>query len=156
MPTPFLDDAWIDSLFAALRTDDAVRQSGAEWVHGPVRWVVEADSDKGFAAPQACRIDLHEGSVRDVRACGAVQSGADQAPFEVRGSFAHWKALLTGSGTHLSGLTDGRFHLTGDLTTMARYDGLWTAVLAVARGLETAWQDEQPADAQPQPAGAAN
>lgn len=146
MTATFASEPWAASLAEGLQQSAAVRTESMTWVHGPILLVVDADAEHGLDAT-ALRLDLHEGSVRDVRVVDP--TGAARAPFAVGGSLARWKAVFGGALSLVDGVLESKLRVRGDLPTLARHRSLLDAIAAVGGELETQWQDEQAPAAAP-------
>jgi hypothetical protein len=149
MAYTFATTEWLDAWWEQLRGSEELRTAAASWAHGPMTWTVLADAEAGVPEPITIRIDLHEGEVREVRA----YDGNDVAPVPYRwhAGFAKWKALLTGTDDLVDAVLTSRILFEGDLTTVTRHRAAFQTMLALARTLETSWQDE--AVAEPAAAG---
>jgi putative sterol carrier protein len=142
MAASFASSDWAGQLASALEHSARVRTESVTWVHGPMVWVVDADEEHGTAAT-ALRMDVHEGSCRQVQA--TTVDAARVAPFTIGGSPARWKAVLGGTLSIVDAILDSKLRASGDLPTLVRHRGMLDAIAVAAGELDTSWADEQQA-----------
>ena len=140
MSAPFATHAWVEALASATQDSDRVAAEAKTWVFGPMLLVVEADAEHGVEA-SAFRIDLHDGAVRAVEPASV--DDVARSPFVLRGTLAHWKAILAGQVGVVDAILDSKLEFDGDLPTVARHRGLFDAIVAAGGTVDTTWQDEQ-------------
>lgn len=138
--TDFASTEWIDNLWGTLRRDDAARREGAAWTFGPLVIVIDADAEKGFPAPVALQLDLHEGEARDLRAVDPAQ--AAHSPFVLGGGYLRWKQIFAEGGDVIDTVLQGRIRCKGDLPTLMRHRRLLAAIVAAAGRTATTYPDE--------------
>ncbi|MCW2959962.1 MAG: Fis family transcriptional regulator [Thermoleophilia bacterium] len=150
MTASFASQEWADTFATHLNDDARVRTDSVTWVFGPILLVVDGDESLGLEST-GIRIDLHEGEVRGVTLVDAAD--AVRNPTALGGSLARWKAVFGGSLSVVDGVREAKIRLRGDLPTLTRHSGLFDGIARAAASVETAWQDEVPAEAAAPAAG---
>lgn len=140
MTASFASKEWATALGAGLEESARVRTESVTWVFGPLTLVVDADDALGVETT-ALRLDLHEGSCRDITRSTAADAAAAPSPFELRGSLARWKSILGGELSIVDAVLDSRLRATGDLPTLVRHRGLLDAIAETGGAIETEWPE---------------
>jgi len=95
----------------------------AEWTHGKVAMVIQADPDMGIDEDTAMILDVDRGRCHGTAYVkGMDQVEAADPPFVIVAPYERWKQVIGGEIDPIKGMMQGKLKLTkGHLPTMLRF-----------------------------------
>jgi putative sterol carrier protein len=141
MPTvnrPFTAE-WAAAYCEALNADETFRKEGVRW-NWPIAFILEANSGLGYPSDVAVELVLKGGRCTASRLVGGRKTSV---PYQLRGSYATWKALVRGELDPVTAVMKGDLELVrGTITALMMHARTARALVACAQKVETIFPDD--------------
>ena len=118
----FPSPEWTAAFKDAVNSNEAYARAGKDWNHGPVAFVIEADSNVGIEREVGMILDVEGGVCRETTYVEDARAKVDECPFVIVGTYANWRTVLDGDLDPTKAMMQNRLKLTkGHLPTMLRF-----------------------------------
>ncbi len=135
-PLDAFGQAWADAYQAALNSNEAYADAGADW-EGPIALKLRAAPDHGIPEDRAVLLDLWHGQCREATALAAA-AAEEQAEYVIEADRSTWRKVLDGDLDPLKGLMFGKLKLTkGKLRKLIPYTKASQQMVASAQDVPT-------------------
>ncbi len=111
------------------------KESGKEWVYGPVCFVIEKDERIGLSEPVYMLIDIDKGVCRDAKIVSKEEG--EKAPFVIYGEYERWKQIIKGQLEPITALAQGKLKLKGNLAIIVRFVKAANDMVKTAQNIPT-------------------
>jgi putative sterol carrier protein len=135
---PFTPE-WAESYCEAINSDEAFRQEAVRW-NWPIAFILEATPALGYPAEVAVELVLKAGRCTGGR---IVSVRKTSVPYQLKGSYQTWKALVTGELDPVTAVMKGELALVrGTVTALMMHARTARALINCARKVPTMFPDE--------------
>jgi putative sterol carrier protein len=130
---------WATAYCDAINGDETFRKEGTRW-NWPIAFILEANPPLGYPADIAVELALKAGRCTGARVVSARKTAV---PYQLKGSYTTWKALVKGQMDPVTAVMKGDLQLVrGTVTALMMHARTARTLLACARAVETIFPDE--------------
>jgi putative sterol carrier protein len=135
---PFTQE-WAESYCEAINSDEAFREEAGRW-NWPIAFILEATPTLGYPSEVAVELVLKAGKCNGGRVVNARKTSV---PYQLKGSYATWKLLVTGELDPVTAVMKGELTLVrGTVTALMMHARTARALIGCARKVPTIFPDE--------------
>lgn len=136
----FPSGEWAAAYKDAVNASEGYRKAAAQWTHGPVTLVIQAEPAIGLAETAGLWLDLDRGVCLAARVVS--EGEAAKAPFCISGEYARWKQVLRKELDPIQGMMQKKLELRGQMTIIVRFVQASKELVEAAQRVPTKFLDE--------------